>query len=315
MDTINRNSVLLPTIRLLVTKGGDEGKILETSSFPILIGRDGNNDFPLKKDTNISRIHAEINIKARKLWLTDMGSTNGSIVNNVRVKNKAEISNGSVIILGKTWIKISLLRGPKREKTEDSNDSTFVYNSKLDEAFLVLDQCNSSQIIDVYGDEMGMRLTEAMNKLVLPVFKKYNVQFTKGTGDGYLATFKHPGVCIQAAEDIISRIKRWNKKSAQSTEIHVRLGLHYGQAHIEPNGDRHGQAVHITFRVEGLKYKDIKKSRYSIGPRDFPSEDRVFITKEFFERLDERKQAKCSKLGFFKLKGIKGYYEILLYEV
>jgi len=298
-----------------VTKGDDEGKIFETSSYPILIGRDGNNDFPIKKDVNISRIHAEINLKSKKIWLTDLGSTNGCIVNNVRVKNKAEISNGLIVILGKTWIKISLLRSAKREKKEDSNGSTFLYRSKIDEAFLVLDQCNSSQIIDVYGDEMGMRLTEAMNKLVLPVFKKYNVQFTKGTGDGFLSTFKHPRVCIQAAEDIICRIKRWNKKSVQSTEIHVRIGLHYGQSHIEPNSDRHGQAVHIAFRVEGLKYKDIKKSRNCTRPGDFPIEDRVFITKEFSERLDSRRLLKCSNLGFFKLKGIKGYFEIFRYKV
>jgi class 3 adenylate cyclase len=310
MENTARGTASAPKIRLLVTKGEDEGTVFETQSFPIIIGRDSQADFPIKKDTNISRIHAEITLKSKRLWLGDLGSTNGCIVNNVRVKKKAEIGDGSIIILGKTTMKLKVLSGKNLVSKHDSNDSTFIYNSKQNEAIFVLDQCNSSQIIDEYGDDMGLKVTEAMNKLVLPVFKKYKVQFVKGTGDGFLATFKHPGVCCLAAEDVLARIKKWNRKSEQATRIHVRIGLHFGQSSVEPNGDRHGQAVHVTFRIEGLKYKDIKKSRFIISPKDFPVEDRIFASAEFIEMLDPKKKASLRNLGFFKLKGIKGYFEV-----
>jgi class 3 adenylate cyclase len=310
MENTGQGTVIGPKIRLVVTKGDDEGTVFETSSFPIIIGRDAQADFRIKKDSNVSRIHAEVTLKSRRLWIGDLGSTNGCIVNNIRATKKTEVPDGSTIILGQTHIKVIVLGSRYLKSTHDSNDSTFIYNSKQSEAMLVLDQCNSSEIIDVYGDELGLKLTEALNKLVLPMFKKHKSQFVKGTGDGFLATFKHPGVACLAAEEIIGRIGKWNKKSGQATEIHVRIGLHYGQSIIEPNGDRHGQAVNITFRIEGLKYKDIKKSRSSVKPKEFPNEDRIFASAEFFEMLDPKKKASTKSLGFFKLKGIKGYFEI-----
>jgi pSer/pThr/pTyr-binding forkhead associated (FHA) protein len=310
MGNDEHDKIDTPKIRLIVTKGDDEGNVFETQNFPIIIGRDSQADFPIKKDTNISRIHAEISLKRKRLWLQDLGSTNGCIVNNVRVKNKAELSDGSAIILGKTVLKLVVVSGRSLKKPHDSNDSTFVYNSKQYEAILVIDQCNSSQIVDMYGDEMGLKLTEALNKIALPVFKKYKSQFVKGTGDGFLATFKNAGICASAASDVLSRIKKWNKSCSRNMEIHIRIGMHYGQSLIEPNGDRHGQAVHVTFRIEGLKYKDIKKARYILTPKDFPVEDRIFTSADFFEMLDEKRKAKSRNLGFFKLKGIKGYYEI-----
>lgn len=301
-------------IRLLVTKGEDEGTVFETTSFPIIIGRDSQADLSLRRDSNISRIHAEISFRSRRLWISDLGSTNGCIVNNVRISKKAELSDGAVVILGKTWITIKFLRRTNLRSTHDSNDSTFICNSKMDEAILVIDQCNSSQIIDVYGDEMGMKLTEALNRLVLPVFKKYKSLFVKGTGDGFLATFPTASACCLAAEEVRSRIVRWNRKSSDATEIHLRIGMHYGQALIEPNGDRHGQAVHIAFRIEGLKYKDIKKSRMNIHPKDFPHEDRIFASADFIDKLDAKKKATCRSLGYFRLKGIKGYFQIYILE-
>ncbi len=310
MENSGQGTVLGPKIRLVVTKGEDEGTVFETSSFPIIIGRDPLADFRIKKDSNISRIHAEVSLKSRRLWIQDLGSTNGCIVNNIRAMKKTEVPDGSTIILGKTSIKVIVLGSRYLKTKHDSNDSTFVYNSKQSEAILVVDQCNSSQIIDVYGDDMGLKLAEALNRLVLPVFKKHKAQFVKGTGDGFLATFKNPGVSCGAAEEILERIGKWNRKSGQATEIHIRIGLHYGQSIIEPNGDRHGQAVHVTFRIEGLKYKDIKKSRNAAKPKEFPNEDRIFASADFLEMLDSKKKATAKSLGFFKLKGIKGYYEI-----
>jgi class 3 adenylate cyclase len=310
MAKTGRTASSAPKIRLLVTTGLNQGSVYETSDYPIIIGRDSQADFPIKKDSNVSRIHAEISFRSKRLWIADLGSTNGCIVNNIRVKNKAEISDGSVIILGKTSIKLIVVRSKDLASRHDSNDSTFIYNSKQDEAFLVIDQCNSSQIVDVYGDEMGMKVTEAMNRLVLPVFKKHKAQFVKGTGDGFLATFRHPSESSIAAEEVLARIKKWNRKSGQAMEIHVRIGLHYGQSLIEPNGDRHGQAVHVAFRIEGLKYKDVKRARFILSPKDFPVQDRILASSDFVDMIDSGKKAKSRNLGFFRLKGIKGYFDI-----
>ena len=80
-------------VKLLVTKGNNAGKVFETKKFPFTIGRDIQNEFPIEKDSNISRNHAEISYSRGKFWLRDLGSTNGSFVNNVRINKKTELQN------------------------------------------------------------------------------------------------------------------------------------------------------------------------------------------------------------------------------
>ncbi|MBN1696358.1 MAG: FHA domain-containing protein [Spirochaetales bacterium] len=303
------------TIRLLVIKGKDAGELYETSSFPFIIGRDKGANFSLTKDSNISRYHAKISRNGKSVSIQDLKSTNGSIVNNVKITRKTALSDGSIIILGKTSLKLIIAKKePEKHAEIEHTESTFYYEPRQTEAILVLDQCNSSQIIDVYGDEACMELTEAMNNIVLPIFKRHTAQFIKGTGDGFLATFADVHHCVRASEEILKSIRKWNLNKSNATEIHVRIGMHYGKSLIEPNGDRHGQAVIVTFRTEGLRYRDIKKTANTIAPGHFPLEDRVFITREFYHELDQPKKKKFRRMGSFRLKGIKGYHTIYAYR-
>ena len=74
----------------------------------ITIGRETGNDI-MVQDINASRRHAELNLTAQGIWtITDLGSTNGTIVNGQRVATQP-LQAGDIITIGKTDLEFTLL--------------------------------------------------------------------------------------------------------------------------------------------------------------------------------------------------------------
>jgi Protein of unknown function (DUF3662)/FHA domain len=81
---------------LLSTAAGRH--VIPLESTQITIGRGLNNDIILE-DTRVSRHHAQLRYRARRFWVTDLGSTNGTYVNGEHVEEKA-LRDGDTISLG-----------------------------------------------------------------------------------------------------------------------------------------------------------------------------------------------------------------------
>ena len=74
----------------------------------ITIGRESNNDITIQ-DINASRHHAELNLTAQGIWtITDLGSTNGTIVNGQSIAT-LPLQPGDIITIGKTDLEFTLL--------------------------------------------------------------------------------------------------------------------------------------------------------------------------------------------------------------
>jgi len=312
MPAKSSTQFLKPNIRLLVTKGPCQGKVYESNRYPFIIGRDESIDFPLPEDNNISRRHSKISSEVDgSVWIEDLKSTNGCFVNNIRITEKTELKHGNTIIVGSTWLKFIIFKPGLDDKKsgkqgKDDEKSTFFTETKKVEAILILDLFDSSRLANMYGDEEALKITEELNSIALPIFNKYHSEFNKGTGDGFLVTFKKPIESIAAAIEILKRVIARNANKNITVKMHVRISLNYGQCTIEPNGDRHGNAVNMAFRVDGVKYKDMKRSKESISAKEFPDKDRIFTTEEFYNQFDAQNQKKFKFIGNFKLKGIKG---------
>lgn len=82
---------------LLHTAAGPQ--IIPLDSTQFTLGRGLNNDIILE-DTRVSRHHAELRYKARRFWLNDLGSTNGTFVNGERVQAETALRDTDVISLG-----------------------------------------------------------------------------------------------------------------------------------------------------------------------------------------------------------------------
>jgi signal transduction histidine kinase len=72
--------------RLIVIKGTDEGKQYELTESVVGVGRDGSNRLRLS-DTEVSRRHAEFRQTPDGYRVVDIGSANGTFVNNQAVKD------------------------------------------------------------------------------------------------------------------------------------------------------------------------------------------------------------------------------------
>jgi signal transduction histidine kinase/pSer/pThr/pTyr-binding forkhead associated (FHA) protein len=89
---------------LFVTQGRDQGARFELTSdhTTITLGRDPQNTVQLR-DTEVSRIHAEIIRDGETLALHDLGSSNGSYINDRRI-DRQEIHTGDRIRIGRTTL-------------------------------------------------------------------------------------------------------------------------------------------------------------------------------------------------------------------
>lgn len=85
---------------LLVLEGPQSGRVFELDGFPVVVGRRESCDIVLT-DSSISRRHARLEFVSGIWLLTDLGSTNGTFVNGIRV-NKKELEPGDTIKFGST---------------------------------------------------------------------------------------------------------------------------------------------------------------------------------------------------------------------
>jgi signal transduction histidine kinase len=102
---------------LIVIKGTDEGKQFEFEGGPLGIGRDSSNQVRLH-DTEVSRRHAELRPGQDGAYsLIDIGSANGTFVNNQAVKETA-LQSGDHIQVGQSVLVYS---GGRVDATQDVN--------------------------------------------------------------------------------------------------------------------------------------------------------------------------------------------------
>jgi hypothetical protein len=93
-----------PAGRLVVVaspalRAGEEHTI---DSQPLLVGREAENDVPLARDEFTSARHARLEPRRDGVWIEDVGSTNGTFVNGVRLTAPRKLSPGDVIRVGET---------------------------------------------------------------------------------------------------------------------------------------------------------------------------------------------------------------------
>ena len=80
----------------------EEGERIELTHEPLTIGRGPLNDLQLDQDDFASCKHALIDPRRDGVWVEDLGSTNGSFVNGVRLNSIRRLVPGDVLRVGET---------------------------------------------------------------------------------------------------------------------------------------------------------------------------------------------------------------------
>jgi class 3 adenylate cyclase len=294
--------------------GAPERK-LKLEGGAISVGRTEGNSLVISWDPKISRSHARLELAGSGFRLTDLKSTNGTHVfenEKWRLITAPEVLPfPATIRFGDTVVTAGY--GEFIEPSESLFQSVLIplpevmNGAKHRESILVLDQCGSTSMAGREGDEIAFHSKKRMFQLCDAALKKCVPDYVKNTGDGLLATFKDPRVCLRAALTIAGNIGQRNSGTRHPL-IHVRIGLHCGETFLmdKVTQDRHGVSVNTAFRIEG-----VAPEAFAPGAQ-IPDQDRIIASGEFVEASGAG-PGDFAPLGPANLRGIDAPVELYLY--
>ncbi|HLK89342.1 MAG TPA: GGDEF domain-containing protein [Polyangia bacterium] len=185
---------------LVVLAGASLGEMYKIEHDKTVIGRGQKAEVRLLDD-GISREHAQITVEGNKIVLQDLGSTNGTFCNGLKVDRK-ELVDGDKILVGSTTI------------------LKFTYHDNLDEIFQK--QMYESALRDgltkafnkkYFTDRLESELTFAIRHVSslslvmfdIDHFKKVNDTYGHQAGDHVLSTISTLLTSALRAEDVFAR--------------------------------------------------------------------------------------------------------------
>jgi hypothetical protein len=80
----------------------EEDERLELTHEPLTVGRGPLNDLQLLEDDFASGRHALFDPRRDGVWIEDLGSTNGTFVNGVRLTSSRRLAPGDIVRIGET---------------------------------------------------------------------------------------------------------------------------------------------------------------------------------------------------------------------
>jgi FHA domain len=83
----------------------DRGDEFELDSVDLTIGRGGQNDISIEGDEFASARHVRIEPRRDGVWVHDLGSTNGTHVNGLRIDRPRKLVTGDVVRVGETELR------------------------------------------------------------------------------------------------------------------------------------------------------------------------------------------------------------------
>jgi hypothetical protein len=87
---------------VLASPALDDGYVVSFDAHPLTVGRAGNNDVPLPADEFASGRHARFEPRRDGVYVEDIGSTNGTFVNGIRLTRDRRLTPGDVVRVGET---------------------------------------------------------------------------------------------------------------------------------------------------------------------------------------------------------------------
>jgi hypothetical protein len=93
--------------RLIVVKSPalEEGDELTLDSAALSLGRGSTNDVNLARDEYASTSHARVEPRRDGVWLEDIGSTNGTYLNGIRLSRAKRLTPGDIVRVGETELR------------------------------------------------------------------------------------------------------------------------------------------------------------------------------------------------------------------
>lgn len=253
-----------------VLKDPDSGNSFELGDFA-LIGRSDAASIRLP-DSSISRQHASIRCDGRDFWIVDLGSANGSYVNNVALTSARLLRHGDHVQFGATVLIFELSDGADRQ--------SFAADAKTQISIILPAPAESIEatllVADLRGfTQMSARMsTGEVSDLLrewyadcMDILKRHGASIDKFIGDCVFAYWHRAdsdartsalmaAQALRTVERTSRSPARLNLRGRYSLTLDCRIGLHVGKVAIGAMGKgintAVGDAVNIAFRIEAL---------------------------------------------------------------
>jgi pSer/pThr/pTyr-binding forkhead associated (FHA) protein len=176
-------------VTLTVIEGEDYEKTQQVNKTPYVLGR-AKADFAIS-DGKVSGTHAQINVEGKKVWLEDLNSRNGTVVNGVEI-TKRQLRDLDVLELGFTKIQVNIVDNLQAlkdmtsvdEQTDLSKDIGTLIEDELDK-FSKWDLSNpGSKLRDDHGHmPMGLKVIKGPDKGKVFYFPQKKIVMGRGQVD------------------------------------------------------------------------------------------------------------------------------------
>ncbi|MBV8065679.1 MAG: FHA domain-containing protein [Actinobacteria bacterium] len=83
----------------------EDGEEYPVESTPLTVGRGGQNDVAIEGDEFASARHVRFEPRGDGVWVLDLGSTNGTYVNGIRIDGARRLAQGDIVRVGETELR------------------------------------------------------------------------------------------------------------------------------------------------------------------------------------------------------------------
>lgn len=231
------------------------------------LGRDKGNDMLLPFSW-VSRKHAMLQVETNGRYnLIDLGSANGTFVNNRRVYTPTRLHSGDRIGIGKTVLEF--LQADAAETVgsvyNEADERTVAFVQKETVTVLICDIHDYTKLSEILGDRQVSGLLQAWSARVNDIVQHHEGMVDKFIGDAVMAIWSGgPSVshairqALRTAQQISSFTLGLNSKIPSIPwPLEIGAALHTGEAmlgNIGVDGKRDftvvGDVVNVAFRLE-----------------------------------------------------------------
>lgn len=111
------------------------------------------------------------------------------------------------------------------------------------------DVCGSTRLFDKLGDVAARQLISRALNTLANITERYRGRVIKTIGDEIMSTFPDADSAVQACMDMQEAVSAGDNCDDQTL---IRVGVHFGSALIQPDGDIYGDSVNIAARMAGI---------------------------------------------------------------
>ena len=186
---------------LIVIYGHEMGRRVQVSTEPLTIGRSPNCEVPVDQES-VSRHHCRIRFEGGEFLVRDLGSTNGTYVNDDLLADQGRLRHGDQLKVGRTILKFIVGDDVEAQYHEE------IYRLMTTDG---LTQLNNRRYFDEMLDRevaRAKRYKRSFSLLVFDIdhFKKVNDRFGHLAGDAILRQLGAVLLGRLRVNDVLARI-------------------------------------------------------------------------------------------------------------